>query len=81
MKYLLQVRKDIDEMGIVEMGKHKPCEKDWVNKEGSYDTLDQAVNEGRSIIQRDLHKAKNVRVVAVVAEFETRLVVEEAPLS
>ena len=77
MKYFLQVRKDLDEMGLIEMGKHKASEKDWLNREGDFDTLDEAVLEGRSIILREVHKAKNVRIVAVVAEFETKLIVEE----
>lgn len=81
MLYFIQVRKDEDSRGLIENSKHKISEKDWSTREESYTSLDDAIAEARSVIERNVHLARNVRVASVVAEFETRLIIEEIPPS
>lgn len=81
MRYVIQVRKDSEDYGLIESSKHVPSEKDWINREGDYEALDEAIEEARSVIERNVHLARNVRIISVVAEFESKLVIEEIPPS
>lgn len=79
-KYIIQTRKENNQRGVDVSKAVKEMlhgyENLWNNSGAGFESVEEARNKCVSMIENRIHKAENIRVVEVVCEFTSKIIVE-----
>ena len=79
-KFIIQTRKENNQrsgdIGEAIKTLVKGSDSIWFNKGAEFESAEEAKNKCVSMIEKGFHKAENIRVVEVVCEFTSKIIVD-----